>query len=166
MQKGKRWEVSLLNRGKGRGFWANVPPLSFLPSVEQGRGRRVAGGPIRALWATAAAGIEGERERELRGIDPLPHLERRWVVAARLRWPVAAGGGVRGGGAKGAEEELWRRWWLVVAKDDAEGAFYSPSRSVERCGVVWCRPASGAASLNGARPRSRVGERRVRRGRR
>ena len=70
---------------------------------------RDGGGPIRALWATAAVGIEGERERELRGFDPLPHLERRWRVAAWPRRPAAAGGGVRGGGAKGAEEELWRR---------------------------------------------------------
>ena len=51
---------------------------------------RDGGGPIRALWATAAVGIEGERERELRGFDPLPHLERRWRVAARSRWPAAA----------------------------------------------------------------------------
>ena len=51
---------------------------------------RDGGGPIRALWVVAAAGIEGERERELRGIDPLPHLGRRWCVAAWPRWPVAA----------------------------------------------------------------------------
>ena len=43
---------------------------------------RDGGGPIRALWATAAVGIEGERERELRGFDPLPHLERRWRAEA------------------------------------------------------------------------------------
>jgi len=53
------------------------PPLSFLPTVEQERGRRVAGGPIRALWATTAAGIEGERRRELWGPDPRPQLGQR-----------------------------------------------------------------------------------------
>ena len=64
---------------------------------------RDGGGPIRVPWATAAAGIEGERERELRGIDPLPHLERRWRVAAWPRRPVAAGGGTSGGGAAAEE---------------------------------------------------------------
>ena len=61
--------------------------IPFLPSPwETGEvAVRDGGGPIRALWATAAAGIEGERERELRGIDPLPHLERRWLVAAWLQ---------------------------------------------------------------------------------
>ena len=63
----------------------------FLPTGETEEGAvRDGGGPIRAPWATAAAGIEGERERELRGIDPLPHLERRWRVAAWPRWPAAA----------------------------------------------------------------------------
>ena len=99
MQKGKRWEVSLLNRGKGRGFWANVPPLSFLPSVEQGRGRRVAGGPIRALWATAAAGIEGERRREVWGPDPRPQLGQRRPEVVWPRGRAAASGGGRGGAA-------------------------------------------------------------------
>ena len=89
---------------------------------------RDGGGPIRALWAVAAAGIEGERERELRGFDPLPHLERRWHVAARSRWPAAAGGGGSGGGARGAEEGLRRRGWLVVAKSVAEAPFIGEMR--------------------------------------
>jgi len=89
---------------------------------------RDGGGPIRALWATAAVGIEGERERELRGFDPLPHLERRWRVAARSRWPAAAGGGGSGGSAKGAEEGLGRRWWLVLAKSVAEAPFIGEMR--------------------------------------
>ena len=58
----------------------------FLPTGETEEGAvRDGGGPIRAPWATAAARIEVERERELWGIDPLPHLERRWLVAAWLR---------------------------------------------------------------------------------
>ena len=48
------------------------------------------GGPIRAPWAEAAAGTEGEREREPRWIDPRPHLERWWRVAAWLLRPAAA----------------------------------------------------------------------------
>ena len=46
--------------------------------------------PIRAPWAEAAAGTEGEREREPRWIDPRPHLERWWRVAAWLLRPAAA----------------------------------------------------------------------------
>ena len=59
---------------------------------------RDGGGPIRALWATAAVGIEGERERELRGFDPLPHLERRWRAEAARREKAAA-----------IEEKWWQR---------------------------------------------------------
>jgi hypothetical protein len=136
---------------------------------------RDGGGPIRALWATAAAGIEGERERELRGIDPLPHLERRWHVAAWPRWPAAAGGGGSGGGARGAEERLGRRRWLVVAKSVAEAPFIEEMRrwgwgepvvvsrcgqwaSGERCGAVLWRSSrllalghGGAAGEDGPR---------------
>ena len=43
-KKVKRWEVSLLNRGKARGFWAYCPVL-FLPSRwETGEGEWLAGG--------------------------------------------------------------------------------------------------------------------------
>jgi len=63
---------------------AKLPSPSFPLHRKQGRrpcgtaaAVRDGGGPIRALWAVAVAGIEGERERELRGIDPLPHLGRR-----------------------------------------------------------------------------------------
>ena len=65
-------------------------PFLPLPRETGEAAVRDGGGPIRALWAAAAAGIEGERERELRGIDPLPHLGRRWRVAAWPRWPAAA----------------------------------------------------------------------------
>ena len=65
-------------------------PFLPLPRETGEAAVRDGGGPIRALWAAAAAGIEGERERGLRGIDPLPHLGRRWRVAAWPRWPAAA----------------------------------------------------------------------------
>ena len=43
-KKVKRWEVSLLNRGKARGFWAYCPVL-FLPRArKQGRGPALVGG--------------------------------------------------------------------------------------------------------------------------
>jgi len=74
--------------------------IPFLPSPrETGEAAvRDGGGPIRALWATAAVGIEGERERELRGFDPLPHLEWRWRAEAARREKAAA-----------VEEKRWRR---------------------------------------------------------
>ena len=70
-------------------------PFLPLPRETGEAAVRDGGGPIRALWAAAAAGIEGERERELRGIDPLPHLGRRWRVAAWPRWSAAAARAVR-----------------------------------------------------------------------
>ena len=66
-----------MNRGKGRGLKAKLPVLFLPPRRRTGEGWwRVGGGPIRAPWVTTAAGIEGERKRELRGIDPRQHLER------------------------------------------------------------------------------------------
>ena len=65
-------------------------PFLPLPRETGEAAVRDGGGPIRALWATAAVGIEGKKERELRGIDPLPHLGRRWRVAAWPWWPAAA----------------------------------------------------------------------------
>ena len=133
---------------------------------------RDGGGPIWALWATVAVGIEGERERELRGIDPLPHLGRMWRVAAWPRWPAAAGGGRSGGGARGAEEGLGRRWWLVVAKSVAEAPFIGEMRrwgwgepvAAGRCvrralrgGVMALRPLAGVGTLRrGRRGRTAV----------
>ena len=81
-------------------------PPSLLPpdhrTGEGGAARR--GDPIRALWATAAAGIEGERRREVWGIDPLPHLGLGWrAEAARRERAVAGGEGCGGGIAAGKE---------------------------------------------------------------
>ena len=39
------------------------------------------------------------------------------------------------GSARGAEEELGRRWWLVVAKGDAEGLFIARVRRWSGAGV-------------------------------
>ena len=74
----------------------------WLRSGGAGRGGRVAGGPIRALWATAAAGIEGERRRELWGPDPRPQLGQRRPEVA---WPLGRAA-VSGGGRGGAAVEL------------------------------------------------------------
>ena len=51
-KKIKRWEVSLLNRGKVRGFWAYCPVFSLPPHWEIGEGEALAGGG------------RGEREKE------------------------------------------------------------------------------------------------------
>ena len=59
----------------------------LLPSLALGnRGgvERDGGGSIQALWATTAAGIEGERRREVRGPDPLPQLGQR---QPEMAWP-------------------------------------------------------------------------------
>ena len=96
MQKGKRWEVSLLNRGKGRGFWANVPPLSFLPTVEQGRGAA-----RRRRPDSGALGLGGGRDRgakEEGGVGARSPAAAR-PEAARGGLATGAGGGGRGGAA-------------------------------------------------------------------
>ena len=77
---------------------AKLPSPSFPLHGETGEAAvRDGGGPIRALWAAAAAGIEGERERELRGIDP-PASPRAEVACGGLA-TVASDGGRR------------RVWW-------------------------------------------------------
>ena len=82
-----------------------MPPSLLPPDRRTGEGgRRVAGGPIRALWATAAAGIEGERRREVWGIDPLPHLGLGWRAEAARRERAAAGGEGCGGGIAAGKE--------------------------------------------------------------
>ena len=54
------------------------PPSLLPPDHRTGEGgRRVAGELIRALWATAAAGTEGEMRREVWGPDPRPQLSQR-----------------------------------------------------------------------------------------
>ena len=55
----KRWEVPLLNIGKGRGFWAKWPFLLPLSTGKQGRSQA----------APAAAWGGGERRRGLCGVD-------------------------------------------------------------------------------------------------
>ena len=83
LEKGQGQGGSLANSKKGRGLKAKLPVLFLPPRRRIGEGwRRIGGGPIRAPRVTTAAGIEGERGRELRGIDPRPHLERWWRVAA------------------------------------------------------------------------------------
>ena len=66
-------------------------------------GRRRA---IRPLWATAAAGSEGERGRDVRECDSRPHLGlgRRSEAGRRERAAVALV--ARGGGASAREERL------------------------------------------------------------
>ena len=78
-----------------------LPPLAL---GNRGGAVRDGGGPIRALWATAAAGIEGERRREVWGIDPLPHLGLGWRAEA-ARWERAAVGGEGCGGGVVARKE-------------------------------------------------------------
>ena len=57
--------------------------------------------PIRPFWATAAAGNEGERGREVRGCDSRPYLGLGWRAEAGRRERAAVGGGDYGGGAAG-----------------------------------------------------------------
>ena len=77
-------------------------PFFLLPprEIEEaaiGRRRR----PIRPFWATAAAGNEGERRREVRGCDSRPHLGLGRRAEAGRREQAAAGGGDCGDGAAG-----------------------------------------------------------------
>ena len=63
-----------------------------------GEGRRFAGGgPIRARWAWAAAGNEGERGREVLWWGSRPHLGLGWCAEAGRREPAAAALQVRRG---------------------------------------------------------------------
>jgi len=133
-------------------------PFLPLPRETGEAAVRDGGGPIRALWAAAAAGIEGERERELRGIDP-PASPRAEVACGGLATVASGGGeGGSGGGARGAEEGLRRQGWLVVAKSVAEAPFIGEMRrwgwgepvAAGRCvrravrgGVMALRPLAG-----------------------
>jgi len=69
--------------------------------VKQGRG---AGSPAAALAGRPGHGgdrEEGEKGEGPRRIDPPPHPERGWGVAAWPWWCAAAGGDGRGGGTAG-----------------------------------------------------------------
>jgi len=97
------------------------------------------------------------------GFDSPAHLGSGRGEGAGRREPAAAGGNGGGGGAVRCEE---RRWW--PGKFGCGGA--APAGPfiavVGRFGGAWpvasrWRPAGGAAGLNGARPRSRVVERRT-----
>ena len=82
-------------------------PFLFLPSTQNRGGHWLAGGgPIRAPWAMAAAGNEGERGREVRGCDSRPHLRLGRRVEAGRRERAAAALVARGGGASAREERL------------------------------------------------------------
>ena len=75
--KGPKGGRVLMENGEREGVLGEIA-LLLPPSRVQNRG---GGGerrrrPIRAPWAEAAAGTEGEREREPWWIDPRPHLER------------------------------------------------------------------------------------------
>ena len=75
-------------------------PFLFLPSTQNRGGHWLAGGgPIRAPWAMAAAGNEGERGREVLWWGSRPHLGLGWCAEAGRREPATAGGNVCGGGA-------------------------------------------------------------------
>ena len=81
-KKVKRWEVSLLNRGKARGFWAYCPVL-FLPSRwETGEGevarRRCR---IRRPGARGGSGVRGKGSG--RPAKPIPGRSSGGVVPGR-----------------------------------------------------------------------------------
>jgi len=68
-----------------------APFFLLSPRENRGGAERRRRRPIRALCASAAARGRGERRRGLRGVDSRPHLVPGWGVAARPRWPAAAG---------------------------------------------------------------------------
>ena len=57
----KRWEVSLLNRGKARGFWAYCPVLFLPPRWETGEGRRSSAAADSAALGHGGGRGEGEK---------------------------------------------------------------------------------------------------------
>ena len=68
MKEGYKGEGSLWIRGKWRGLVAKLPSPSFPLHGETGKAFvRDGGGPIRALWVTAAAGIEGGKREGAAG---------------------------------------------------------------------------------------------------
>ena len=68
----KRWGTLNQIRGKGGG-WGKFAPFFLLPPREiEEEPSGAGGGPIRPLWASAAARGRGERRRGARGVDPRP----------------------------------------------------------------------------------------------
>ena len=104
------------------------------PDAEQGRrpGSSAAANP--AAPGLGAAGTEGKRERGLRGIDPLPHLELGWRAEAARRKRAVVGRAVRSGGAAAAREEAGGGCDGLGWGGATPRAFYRRARSVRRSG--------------------------------
>ena len=134
MKRIREWKGSLKNKGKGRGFLANVPSSSSSRTEQrrEGAGRR-------RPWGLAVAGKEGERRRAAWGIDSPPRFEGWRPVEAAPRRRAAAGPGRCGGGAAGPR----RRLGVGENGEGSEGSLllFSPWAGVERGRPRW--PASG-----------------------
>ena len=133
-KKGYKWRGSLIKWEEREGLKAKWPLIPFLPMRNRGGGQGRRRWPIRPLRASGAAGTEGKRERGLRGIDPLPHLELRWRTEAARRKRAAVGGRVRGGGAAAAREEAGGGCDGLGCGGATPRPFYSSSMAVERAG--------------------------------
>jgi hypothetical protein len=100
---------------------------------------------VAALRGSTAAGVRGEREREVRRSYSPPYLEQRWCKE-RLRggWQGAAAMAL-GGSAGELARELAAAVRFVVVKGDAGGSFIGKMRrwsgggrwAGERCGAHW-----------------------------
>ena len=92
--------------GKGRGsHCGSIPPLNLggggIWRRSHGGGRQTAlVFMVAALRGSTAAGVRGEREREVRRSYSPPYIEKRRCKEAAPRW-LARGGGYGSG---------WRRW--------------------------------------------------------
>ena len=121
-------------------------PFLFLPSLETEEGGRTAA-LVAGELGQGGAREEGERERRVRGFDPLPRLGRRWSEAAWPRWPAAGG---------------WRRPWAGVlearrrsrgggkARGDREGSIPYLSSGWGAAGGSCPRRPVAAAELSAA----------------
>ena len=133
-EKVKRVGVSFTKQGRLGDFGHNSPSSSSFLLNRAGEGESgapAAMGP-RPGGATAA-GVEGERGSGVRGFNSPAHLGLGHGEEAGQQEQAAAALGGSGGGARGAEKGYGgggRSWWRRATRE--EGAFYSPSRSVER----------------------------------
>ena len=113
------------------------PSSSSLPNrTEEGGSEAPAAMGPRPGGATAA-GVEGERGSGVRGFNSPAHLGLERDEEAGQQEQAAAALGGSGGGARGAEKGYGgggRSWWRRATR--GWGAFYCPSRSVERCEQV------------------------------